>query len=332
MERILKTIAKQANLDRVLFTPALKKLYFTMAMASGGATQFKHAESLRKGLSYAADKAGDNKHTLLFCSVHEIPDAYDMLLRFADELTPVIVLALRFGTDESGYAHWSFGQLGGTGCMQFHTHTRQDLYNHLALGYYLYEEKKVHLPILVIHSSPSHECLGEYIPKEDINLGNPLMGLQSSRATKKLDFDAALAAVRQKKEKPTLRKIYENLIPVLREVYSDVGYNLPEQGLPMAGQDSGEDWAVITLVPPRKKRTGFTGCSVTGHFLWRVFYPGSKIKNGFWLLNLSQRLARRFHPFMEKSAGFQIGLPDRVFLFVHQETMAHYLTNKQRKS
>ena len=257
MEHVLKTIAKQANLDRILFTPALKKLYFTMAMASGGATQFKHAETLRKGLLYAADKATDKKHTLLFCSVHEIPEAYDLLLQFADQLTPVIILALRDGTEESGYAFWSHSQLAGTGWIQFHTHTRQELYNHLALGYYLFEEKKVHVPVLVIHSSASHECLGDYIPKEDINLGNPLLGLQSSRATKKLDFDAALAAVKHKKEKPSLRKIYENLVSVLREGYTELGYQLPENGLPFAGMDSGSDWAVITAVPPYKEENRF---------------------------------------------------------------------------
>lgn len=66
MHQVLTAIAKQANLERVLFTPSLKKLYFDMAVGSGGATQFKHAESIRAALNYSAEKSADKKRALVF--------------------------------------------------------------------------------------------------------------------------------------------------------------------------------------------------------------------------------------------------------------------------
>ncbi|MDX9755416.1 MAG: hypothetical protein RBU29_15740 [bacterium] len=250
VDRIIKTIAKQANLDRVLFTPALKSLYFSMAMASGGATQFKHAETMRKGLHFAADKVDDKKHVLLFCSVTELIPVYDLLLPYAEQMLPLVVLALRSGTEVSGSSHWSVHELAGTGWLVFHTHTQQELYNHLAMAYYLFEEKQFRLPVLVMHSAPDHPVQGDFIPREDLNLGNPLTGLTTSRKEKKLDFDAALKAIKQKKEKPSLRGTYCQLVPLLRECYETLGYALPEAGLPYAGATLDADHAIVTSVPP----------------------------------------------------------------------------------
>jgi hypothetical protein len=249
MDKILKSIATQANLDRILFTPAIKKLYFSMAMASGGATQFKHADSIRNGLTYAADKATDNKHVLLFCSIFELPAVYDLFIKYAETLTPVMVLALRTGTDARCLPNWALQDFGGTGWLQFHTHTNQELYDHLAMGYYLFEEKKVKIPILIVQSSPDHDDLGEFTEKENLNLGNPLTGLQSGRATKKLDFDAAIRAAKTKKDKPTLRVLYQGLETVLRDGYQELGYTLPDAGLPCLG-DSGEaETAIVSFIP-----------------------------------------------------------------------------------
>lgn len=251
MENVLIAIAKQANLDRILFTPGLKKMYFEMALASGGATQFKHADTIRNGLTFIADKADDNKRVLLFCSAHELIHGYDLLLKIAADLLPVVVLAVREG---SGNENWSFTQLGGNGWMQFHTHTRQEAYDHLALAYAMFEEKQIRIPVLILHSSLKHTALGSFAVKEDLDLGNPLTGLQTSRVERKMDFEAALAAMKKKKEKPTLTGMYHELLPVLRRMYELVGYALPASGLPFRGRVTEGDTAVISLLPSAEEK------------------------------------------------------------------------------
>ncbi|MBD3268165.1 hypothetical protein GF373_15990 [bacterium] len=256
METVLKTIAKQANLDRILFTPALKNLYFKLAVGSGGATQFKHADGVRKGLNYAAENAADQKQVLLFCAVHELAHAYDLLLRYANEMTPVMVLAVR--ADESGsrpWKHWSLLDMGGTGWMQFHTHTLQELYDHLAIAYNLYAEKEIKIPALVIHTAYDHASAGDYNPKEELNLGSPAADWKGG-GKKKMDFDAALKAMKEKKEKPTLQKLYRTLTDPLRDIYQSLGYTLPETGLPWAGKASADDTAAITCIPAEQETDG----------------------------------------------------------------------------
>lgn len=249
MENVLKTIARQANLDRILFTPGLKKLYFEMSVASGGSTILKHAESVRQGLSFVADKADDKKHALLFCSVQELHQTYDQLLKIASDMIPAVVLAVRESATAGG-ENWSFQSLRDIGWIQFHTHTLQEAYDHLVMAYYLFEEKHIRLPILILHSGLSHSDLGTFTVKEDINLGNPLTGLQTSRVGKRVDFDAALAAVKQKKEKPpTLAGSYKKLPATLRESYTDLGYTVPPVGLPYRGQIGEGDTAMISLIP-----------------------------------------------------------------------------------
>ncbi|MEW6238990.1 MAG: hypothetical protein AB1656_26715 [Candidatus Omnitrophota bacterium] len=252
MENLLKFIAKQANLDRVLFTPALKKIYFDMAVASGGATQFKHADSARKGLSFIADKAGDNKHALLFCACYELIQTYDLLLQLAQQKVPAVVLALRSGVPDETAENWNYLQFNGAGWLHFHTHTLQEAYDHLALAYYLYEEKKLTLPALVLHSRLQHDSLGDFTPREELNLGNPLTGLQSARASKKMSFEDAVASMKKKKEKTTLADLYQDLPQMLREGYEALGYALPAQGLPFRGQGK-EEAAVISLVPENEE-------------------------------------------------------------------------------
>lgn len=250
MESVLKSIAKSANLDRVLFTPALKKIYFDMAVASGGATQFKHAESARKGLSFAADKADDKKSVLLFCTAHELMSCYDLLVETAAQMLPVVVLGLRSGLPEKGEEIWSYLHLRETGWIQFLTHTLQETYDHLALAYHMNITKKTRLPILILQSSLKHKSLGEVAPREDLDMGNPLTGLQTSRADKKMSFEEAMAKMKHKEEKPSLRKSYESIVPTLREMYGVLGYTTPEQGLPYAGEIPAGNAAILSLIPP----------------------------------------------------------------------------------
>jgi hypothetical protein len=250
VESVLKSITKSANLDRVLFSPALKKIYFDMAVASGGATQFKHAENARKGLSFAADKADDKKSVLLFCAAHELMNCYDLLIEIAAQMSPVVVLALRSGLPEKGEEIWSYMHLRETGWIQFLTHTLQETYDHLALAYHMNIVKKTRLPILILQSSLKHHSLGEVVPREDLDMGNPLTGLQSSRADKKMSFEEAMAKMKHKEEKPSLRKSYESIVPTLREMYTVLGYSLPEQGLPYAGEIPASDAAILSLIPP----------------------------------------------------------------------------------
>lgn len=250
MESVLKSIAKSANLDRVLFTPALKKIYFDMAVASGGATQFKHAEGVRKGLSFAADKADDKKSVLLFCAAYELLHGYDQMIEIASKMLPVVVLALRSGIPETGEEIWSYLNLRDTGWIQFHTHTLQETYDHLALAYHMNTTRKTRLPILILHSSLRHKSLGELVPREDLDMGNPMTGLLTSRAEKKMSFEEAFAKMKHKEEKPTLRKTVGNIVPVLRDMYQTLGYTLPADGLPGAGCISKGDSAIVSLIPP----------------------------------------------------------------------------------
>ncbi|MDP8245101.1 MAG: hypothetical protein P9L94_13540 [Candidatus Hinthialibacter antarcticus] len=251
METVLQTIAKQANLDRILFTPALKKIYFDMAVGSGGATQFKHADTIRNGLTFAADKARDKKHVLLFCAVHELVHSYDMLLKTAHELTPVVVLAVNENAPGSLRDAGSFLPYSNNGWLQFHTHTLQELYDHLALAYHLIHDQKEHPPFLIFHSAVNHDDLGEFAPREDIDMGNPLTGLQTSAKTDEDPFAAAMAAVENKtKEKITLRGLLQKTIGNLREGYTEFGYDLPGSGFPIVGEITKGNWAVITCLPP----------------------------------------------------------------------------------
>lgn len=251
METVLQTIAKQANLDRILFTPALKKIYFDMAVGSGGATQFKHADTIRNGLNFAADKAGDKKHVLLFCAVHELVHSYDMMLKLAHELTPVVILAVNEPAPDSMRNSGSFPAYGNTGWLQFQTHTLQELYDHLALAYHLIHDQKEHPPFLLFHSRVDHEDQGDLSLREDIDMGNPLTGLQTSKKTDDDPFAAALAAVENKtKEKPTLRGLLTKAADNIRKTYSEFGYTLPDAGFPFIGEITKNPWAVITCLPP----------------------------------------------------------------------------------
>lgn len=250
MESVLKSIAKSANLDRVLFSPALKKIYFDMAVASGGATQFKHAESGRKGLSFAADKADDKKSVLLFCAAHELMHCYDQMIEIAAQMLPVVVLALRSGLPEKGDEVWSYLHLRETGWIQFLTHTLQETYDHLALAYHMNETRKTRLPLLILHSSMKHKSLGEVTFRDDLDMGNPMTGLQTSRMEKKTSFEEVMAKMKHKEEKPSLRKSYESIVPVLREMYQTLGYALPGKGLPYAGEAPNGDFVILSLIPP----------------------------------------------------------------------------------
>ncbi|MBI1390731.1 MAG: hypothetical protein GC154_20055 [bacterium] len=250
MQTVLKTIAKQANLDRILFTPALKQIYFDLAVGSGGGGQFKHTESIRHGLTYAAEKAADKKNALLFCAAHELIHAADLMQRTAIDLKPVVILALRGLEPDWAREAGSFLQFGQSGWMQFFTHTNQEAYDHLALAYHLIADKESLLPAVVFHSALKHADSGEITPHENINLGSPLSGLGVSAKKKDDPFAAALAAVKNKtKEKPTLRGGFAALLPALRAAYETLGRALPPEGTPIAGDAGGEEWAAVTCSP-----------------------------------------------------------------------------------
>lgn len=250
METVLQTIAKQANLDRILFTPALKKLYFDMAVSSGGATQFKHADTIRNGLSFAADKASDHKHVLLFCAVHELVHGYDLLLKTAAQLTPVVILAVNEYPPESMRDAGGFLSYSRCGWLQFQTHTLQELYDHLALAYHLIHDKKEHPPFLIIHSAVDHDDAGEFTLREDYDMGNPLTGLQTSKKSAEDPFAAALAAVENKsKEKPTLRGLLDKAADAVREAYTELGYPAPQDGFPLVGNITKSAAVVVTCLP-----------------------------------------------------------------------------------
>ncbi|MGC9326006.1 MAG: hypothetical protein ACP5I1_00080 [Candidatus Hinthialibacter sp.] len=249
MESVLKSIATSAYLDRVLFSPALKKLYFDMAVASGGVTQFKHVDGSRKGLSFAADKADDKKSILLFCAAHELMYGYDLLIQIAAQMLPVVVLALRSGTPDYGADIWTPLHLRDVGWLQFYTHTLQEAYDHLALAYHMNAAEGIRMPVVVLHSSLSHGCLGRFTPREDLDMGNPLTGLATTRFGKKMSLEEAIAKMKRKSEKATLRKTYENIASHLRDLYATLGYETPEKGLPTAGRIPDGDKAIISLIP-----------------------------------------------------------------------------------
>jgi hypothetical protein len=251
MENVLKTITRQANLDRILFTPALKKLYFNMAVASGGLTQFKHTENSRNGLKFAADKADDNKHTLLFCAAHELIEGYAQIFEIAQKMLPVIVMAVREETPQEVDQNWSYMQLGEIGWLVFYTHTLQEIYDHLVLAYILFEVRKIPVPIMLLQSTTNIAASDSFTPIENLNLGHTLAGLQSSRAGKeKFDFASAIKAAAEKKEKPTLRAMFEKVHPALREEYANLGYTVPEEGLPFKIDADNGDLAIVSVIPP----------------------------------------------------------------------------------
>ncbi len=252
METVLKHIAKQASLERVLFTPAMKKIYFSMAIGSGGLTQFKHAESIRKGLSYCADKADDKKRALLFCALSELVEGIGPMVKYAGDMLPMVVLANRAGIPESQQDRGSFLQFGSTGWIQFHTHTLQETYDHLALAYHLFEEHKIKLPVLVLFSGLHHECLGTYDLHKDLTMGNPLTGLQSERAGReKGGFEAAILSLKKKEQvKPSMQSCYDKLSEAMRSCYKDIGYTLPDEGMPYHGTVCDGDTAIVSMIPP----------------------------------------------------------------------------------
>ncbi|MFH1738669.1 MAG: hypothetical protein ABIH23_06650 [bacterium] len=250
MQDLLVAIAKQAGLDRVLFTPAVKQLYFEMAVASGGVTQFKHAETTRKGLSYAADKADDKKRALLFCGYQELCSAYDQFIQIANDLLPLVILVIRDEIRGESQPNVSPLFLRDTGWIQFWTHTYQEAYDHLALGYLLHEEKKIRLPVMVVQSEMSGGGSREFSVNEELNLGNPMKGLESSRAGKtKMTFEEAFARMEKKKEPPTLPRSYEQLIPALPELYKQCGYEASESSFPVVGKIGKAKVGILSLLP-----------------------------------------------------------------------------------
>ncbi len=249
MENVLKFITKQAYLDRVLFSPGMKKIYFDMAVASGGVMQFKHTDSVRHGLSFVADKADDKKRALLFCSIYELYEGYDLMINMAREMLPAVVLATREGTPEDIGQNWTSTQLGNIGWIQFYTHTLQELYDHLALAYLMYEQHKVRLPVLILQSCLVSGEQYKYTPREDLYLGNPLMGLQTSRVDRKKDFSDAFASLGKKKEVQTLRGNFEDIILTIKEMYGILEYPAAENGLPHSIQKTDSDFAIVSLFP-----------------------------------------------------------------------------------
>ena len=252
MEHVLKAIANQANLDRVLFTPSMKKVYFEMALGAGGMTQFKHTENVRSGLSFIADKADDKKHAVLFCQSNELVYGYDILVEMAAKMLPAVVLGIQEGAVEEA-PFWTSQELDGTGWIQFHTHTLQEAYDHLSIAFLLFEKHKVKLPVMILHSALKHESAGEFTAREDLDLGNPLMGLATTRVRKTVDFESALAAAKEEKEKPTIQTYYNGLLDTIRELYATLGYVNPPEGLPYRGDLSQGESAVLSLIPPESE-------------------------------------------------------------------------------
>ena len=250
MQDLLVAIAKQAGLDRVLFTPAVKQLYFEMAVASGGVTQFKHAETTRKGLSYAADKADDKKRALLFCGYQELFTAYDQFIRIANDLIPIVILVIRDEIRGASKPNLSPLFLRDSGWVQFWTHTYQETYDHLALGYLLHETKKISLPVMVLQSEVNGGGCQEFHVNEKLNLGNPMKGLESSRAGKtKMTFEEAFARMKKKEEPPTLPRSYRELVSALPELYRQCGYEASEDSLPVVGKIQDANWGILSLFP-----------------------------------------------------------------------------------
>jgi hypothetical protein len=250
MQDLLTAIAKQAGLDRVLFTPAVKQLYFEMAVASGAVTQFKHADSTRNGLSYAADKADDKKRALLFCAYQELFTAYDQFIQMSKDMRPVVILVLRDELGKYSLPNVSPLFLRDTGWVQFWTHTFQEAYDHLCLGYLLHEEKKIRLPVMVMQSCLDGGGARTFQVHEKLNLGSPLKGLESERAGKtKMTFEEAFARMERKKEPPSLPGSYRQLIAALPDLYKQCGYQAKEDSLPVAGKVDKANRAIISLIP-----------------------------------------------------------------------------------
>lgn len=253
MQKTLITIAKQAYLERVLFTPAQKSLYFELAMGSGGASQFKHIEGIRSGMSYAAGKAKEDRQVLLVCAAHELAFIADQMMQFARNLTHTVIVAVHTERPEGETplgSPWAYGLMGWA---VFQTCTPQELYDHLALAYALRHQEDVPIPCLV-HYTPAAASDSEITPNESLDLGNPTTEWGKAPAKKGLDFDAALAAVKQKQEKPTLGGTYPKVQPALRAIYDTLAYACPPQGLPLEGVPVNDDWAVITSLPPAEPR------------------------------------------------------------------------------
>jgi len=250
MQDLLTAIAKQAGLDRVLFTPAVKQLYFEMAVASGGVTQFKHADSTRNGLSYAADKADDKKRALLFCAYQELFTAYDQFIQMSRDMVPVVILVLRDELGRQSLPNVSPLFLRDTAWIQFWTHTYQEAYDHLCLGYLLHEERKIRLPVMVMQSCMDGGGERTFRVREELNLGSPLKGLESARAGQlKMTFEEAFARMERKKEPPSLPGSYRQLIAALPDLYKQCGYEAKEDSLPVAGKVNKANRAIVSLLP-----------------------------------------------------------------------------------
>ena len=261
MQEVLVAIAKQAGLDRVLFTPAVKQLYFEMAVAGGGVTQFKHADSTRNGLSYAADKADDKKRALLFCGYQELFTAYDQFIRIANDLLPLVILVIREEIRGRSKPNLSPLFLRDTGWVQFWTHTYQEAYDHLTLGYLLHEEKKIRLPVMVLQSAMDGGGHREFRTRDGLNLGSPLKGLETSRVEKKMSFEEAFARMKKKKDPPTLPGSYRRLAPALPELYGQLEYKASTDSLPVVGKIRDAELGILSLLPAPAEieRDGYEG-------------------------------------------------------------------------
>ena len=260
MQNVLTAIAKQAGLDRVLFTPAVKQLYFEMAVASGGVTQFKHADTTRNGLSYAADKADDKKRALLLCSYQELFVAYDHFIRIANDLLPVVILVIREEIRGQSKPNLSPLFLRDTGWVQFWSHTYQEAYDHIALGYLLHEEK-IRLPVMVMQSAVDGGGRREFRTRDELNLGSPLKGLETSRVEKKMTFEEAFARMKQKKEPPSLPGSYQQLASALPELYAQLEYKATADSLPVIGRFQDAEAGILSLLPAPAEieRDGYEG-------------------------------------------------------------------------
>ncbi len=275
MQDVLSTIAKQANLDRVLFTPAVKQLYFDMAVAGGGGMQFKHADTTRNGIAYATDKADDKKRALLFCSFQELFTAYDHFIRIANDLVPVVILALREEVRAKSKPNLSPLFLRDSGWIQFWTHTYQEAYDHLAIAYALNQEKQIRVPVMIMQSAMDGGDQTEYTAGEDLDLGSPLKGLESSRAGKpKMSFEDAFEKMKRKKEPPSLPNSYRQLASALPDLYSRLGYEATADSLPLVGKLDDADVAILSLLPAPAdiEANGYTGDGVKCAFLRPLCY------------------------------------------------------------
>ena len=275
MQDVLSTIAKQAGLDRVLFTPAVKQLYFDMAVAGGGGMQFKHADTVRNGLSYVADKADDKKRALLFCSFQELFTAYDHFIRIANDLVPVVVLVLREEIRAKSKPNLSPLFLRDTGWIQFWTHTYQEAYDHLAMGYCLNQEKEIRVPVMVLQSEMEGGGRKEYTRRENLDLGSPLKGLESSRAgNPKMSFEHAFAQMKRKKEPPSMPSSYRQLASALPDLYERLGYKASADSLPVVGRVEDADVAILSLLPAPAdiETSGYEGDGLKCAFLRPLCY------------------------------------------------------------